>query len=185
MTTPKNKPAKVKILPELKELEELVGNFIQYWGFKKIHGRIWAHLYTSAVPLDTQSIMARIKVSKGLMSIALRDLLEYEVVVPASTGKYGVTYYKANDDLMFVITNVLRAREAIMLSAVGSCVDRLANKSEDELTGSQLDFAKIQSIKAMTESAQSLLTMFVLHSCQQASAENLKIFSDFKINPEL
>ena len=109
--TVQNKIEKYKIMPELKELESLVGEFIQYWGFKKIHGRIWAHLYTSTTPLDSQTLISRLKVSKGLMSLAMRDLLEYDVIQPVRTGKHGVTFYQANPDLMFVITNVLRKRD--------------------------------------------------------------------------
>jgi DNA-binding transcriptional regulator GbsR (MarR family) len=57
--------------PELKQLELSVAQFMQYWGFKKIHGRIWTHLFTSQKPLDSITLMSRLKVSKGLMSLAI------------------------------------------------------------------------------------------------------------------
>lgn len=174
------KETKVKIAPEIKELEDLVGNFMQYWGFKKIHGRIWTHLYTSTEALDSQSLMSRLKVSKGLMSIAIRDLLEYEVIMPVSTGKHGVTFYQANPDLMGVITNVLRKREAVMLSSVLACTERIASINQYEVARANIDIKKIENIKNMTQSAQGLLTMFILNSCQRAASENISIFSDLK-----
>ncbi|MEQ1724250.1 MAG: hypothetical protein ABL930_13850 [Pseudobdellovibrio sp.] len=153
-----------KTMPELKELEELVGNFIQYWGFKKIHGRIWAHLYTSQSPLDSQNLISRLKVSKALMSLAIRDLIEYEVIEAVSIGKHGVTFYQANPDIMVVITNVLRKREAVMISAVSSCLDRMSSKNTKELEQAKLDSEKVENVKKMTESAQNLLNLFIIQA---------------------
>lgn len=180
-----NKTEKYKIMPELKELETLVGEFIQYWGFKKIHGRIWAHLYTSTTPLDSQTLISRLKVSKGLISLAMRDLIEYEVIQPVSTGKHGVTYYEANPDLMFVITNVLRKREAVMISAVSSCVERLTSKNEKELSHSQIDLTKLENIKKLTASAQGLLQLFILQAPEQNLETNINIFSELKLESNL
>ena len=185
MTVKQTKIEKYKIRPELKELENLVGEFIQYWGFKKIHGRIWAHIYTSATPLDSQTLITRLKVSKGLMSLAMRDLLEYEVIQPVSTGKHGVTFYEANPDLMFVITNVLRKREAVMISAVSSCVERLTSKNEKELANSRIDLTKLDNIKKMTDSAQGLLELFILQSTQQTHSANINIFSELKFESNI
>lgn len=171
---------KYKALPELKEFEELVGHFIQYWGFKKIHGRIWAHLYTSKVPLDSQSLMMRLKVSKALMSLAVRDLLEFDVIAAASVGKHGVTYYEANPDLLSVITNVLKKREAPMMAAVDSCLQRMISKSETKLQQTNLDVKKLQGVKILTESAIGLLGLFITQSCATSQTDNLNIFSELK-----
>ena len=172
-------------MPELKELEELVGNFIEYWGFKKIHGRIWAHLYTSDTPLDSQALMSRLKVSKGLMSLAVRDLLEYEVIEAVSVGKHGVTYYQANADLVAVITNVLVKREAVMMSEISSCLSRITSKSKKELKSANLDLRKLEKAKSMTESAQGLLNLFIMQACTKSNAENINIFSEFKLESNL
>ena len=32
------------------------GDFIEYWGFKSIHGRVWAYLTISARPLSQTEI---------------------------------------------------------------------------------------------------------------------------------
>lgn len=183
MNTRQTKSTKPKLMPELKELENLVGEFIQYWGFKKIHGRIWAHLYTSTEPLDSQMLMDRLKVSKGLMSLAVRDLIDYDVIQPVSTGKHGVTFYRANPDLMYVITNVLRKREAVMMSAVHSCVDRLISKNLKELDQSKIDLTNLENIKKMTTSAQGLLELFILQASQQNQIANINIFSELKLEP--
>ena len=169
-----------KLMPELEELETLVGNFIQYWGFKKIHGRIWAHLYTSDTPLDSQTLMNRLSVSKALMSLAIRDLLEHEVIQTDSVGKHGVTYYQANPDVMYVITNVLRKREAVMMSSFCSCLTRIMSKNNQELNQAGLNLAKLKNLNNLGESAQGLLNLFILQSSLPNNSDNTNIFSEFK-----
>ena len=181
MKLTKSSRPKYKPMPELEEFEQLVGNFIQYWGFKKIHGRIWAHLYTSDTPLDSQALMSRLKVSKGLMSLAVRDLLDYEVIEAVHVGKHGVTYYQANPDIMAVITNVLRKREAVMMSAVSSCLKRMNSKGKQQLQLAGLSLAKLEDVLKMTDSAQGLLNLFILQGSASNNAENLNIFSEFKL----
>lgn len=185
MNTRKSPVKKIKVMADLKELEKLIGSFMQYWGFKKIHGRIWTHLYTSIEPLDSQTLISRLKVSKGLMSLAVRDLLTYEVILPVSTGKHGVTFYKANPDVMNVITNVLKKREATMLSSVNSCVERLAAYNKTELSNAKLDFKNLENIKVMTQSAQGLLNLFILQSTQNSGADNIGLFSELNFQPNL
>lgn len=149
---------------ELLELEELVGNFIEYWGFKKIHGRIWVHLYTSREPLDTLGLMNRLKVSKALMSFAMRDMLKYEVIQASHTGKHGVVYYQANPDVLKVITLVLRQREAIMMSATKTCLERLLKNKSALDHRPDIDIKKIENILTMTESAEAMLQIFLSQS---------------------
>ncbi len=185
MKTRENSSIKYKPLPELKELENLVGDFIQYWGFKKIHGRIWVHLYTSSEPLDSQTLMSRLKVSKGLISLAIRDLLKYEVIEVVSTGKHGVTFFKANPDLMAVITRVLTQREVIMISSAGSCLERITLKSKTDIENAKIDFEKVQNIKKMTESAHGLLSLFIIQAGISTDSENLNAFSSLTTQPNL
>lgn len=171
-----------KTLPELQELEQLVGTFMQYWGFKKIHGRIWVHLYTSSVPLDSQSLMDRLKVSKGLMSLTIRDLLKFKVIEAVSTGKHGVTFFQASADIMAVIATVLKKRESVMMSSVAACLQRLTSKNKLDLEKAKLDLQKIQNVKEMTKSAQGLLNLFVMQACPPSNADNINIFSEFKFS---
>jgi DNA-binding transcriptional regulator GbsR (MarR family) len=185
MKTKKVAPSQKKLIPEIEELETLVGNFIQYWGFKKIHGRIWAHLYTSDTPLDSQTLMNRLNVSKALMSLAIRDLLKHEVIQNDSVGKYGVTFYHANPDVIYVITNVLRKREAVMISSFCSCLSRITSKNNQELNKAGLNLTKLQNLKNMGESAQGLLNLFILQSTLHNNLDNTNIFSEFKTESNL
>lgn len=159
--TSKKKNNTNKELNELHVLEKLVGEFMSYWGFKAIHGRIWLHLYTSTKALDTGELMARLGVSKGLMSLAIRELLDYEVISPVATGPHGTVYYEANPDLQSVIANVLKKRELMMLQQVYKASKGILNMSAEHLNEQGLDKERVKSVLALTESAQIVLKGFL------------------------
>jgi two-component system phosphate regulon sensor histidine kinase PhoR len=50
---------KVRNSNPLHSLSEQIGDFIQYWGFKKIHGMIWTHLYLSSTPLSAHELIQK------------------------------------------------------------------------------------------------------------------------------
>jgi HTH-type transcriptional regulator, glycine betaine synthesis regulator len=150
--------------PELKQLELSVAQFMQYWGFKKIHGRIWTHLFTSQKPLDSITLMSRLKVSKGLMSLAIRDLIEYEVIKSDHVGRHGTTFYAANPDVMSVISNVLKSREAKMLAEARKAGESLKKLNSQKLKSTGLCPDRIQKIIDLTETAQFMLDTILQQS---------------------
>lgn len=65
----------------IETLAEQVGSFIQYWGFKKIHGQIWTHVWLAKNPIDATTLVLRLEVSKALISLAIKDLVHYDVII--------------------------------------------------------------------------------------------------------
>jgi DNA-binding transcriptional regulator GbsR (MarR family) len=101
---------------QLNRLADQIGGFIEYWGFKKIHGQIWTHLYLSPTPLSAQDLIARLKVSKALISLSMKDLVDYRLVIQTDESlERKNKFYYANPDVFDVIRNVLETRETHML----------------------------------------------------------------------
>ena len=117
--------SKKSVPPELEDVATQVGEFMEYWGFKSVHGRIWTHLYLSPEPLSASELIKRLDISKALVSMSLNDLLEYDVIQVAGKIEHGTTTYQANPDVISVITNVLRKREKRMLGRVASAAKAL------------------------------------------------------------
>lgn len=159
---------------ELSALEDQIGHFMQYWGFKKIHGRIWTHIYTSSVPLDTAELMKRLKVSKGLMSLAIRELIKYSVIIENNVGRHGTVYYTANENLSEVITNILKQREMTMLTETSQSTQKILKMSDFEFETAQLNREKIKSLDQLTISASQLLSFFLMQA-----PEGHQLFSNF------
>lgn len=103
---------------ELEALAAEVGEFIRYWGFKQVHGRIWTHLFVSSTPLDAGTLMKRLKVSKALMSLSLNDLLQYKVIVESKRSERGTHTYIANPNILDIIVGILKNREKVMLDKI-------------------------------------------------------------------
>lgn len=112
-------------LEHVNALAEEIGGFIEYWGFKSIHGKVWTHLYLSPEPLDASELMARLKISKSLASITINDLLRYNVIIQRGKGPKDTQVYSVNPDIREVILKVLREREVQMMNRLQECFARL------------------------------------------------------------
>ncbi len=177
--SPINKTIK-KLPKDLIQLEKVIGQFMEYWGFKSIHGRIWAHLYTSKMPLDSLDLMARLRVSKGLMSLAMRELVEYDVIKVDHVGRHGSAFYVSNPDILKVITGVLRIREMKMIAQAQEACEALQKLKAQDLESAGLEQQKIQSVLDLTVSAKFLLDAFLI---QESEGPSLSIFNSVISGP--
>lgn len=97
---------------------EGVARVIEYWGFKRNHGRLWALLYLLDEPLDATAIGRRLGLSKGAVSMVLRELEGWAVVRRVSVPTRSGVAYEAERDLWRMVTTVLRQRESRLVEAV-------------------------------------------------------------------
>ena len=141
----------------MKELSEMIGDFIRYWGFKQIHGRIWCLIYLSADPLDAGELMKCLGVSKALMSLSIKDLLEYEVIQEGEKTDRGTQTYIANPDVIGVITNVLRTRERKMLAQIKTSQNLVSDLPQSDIEASNINPDRLKQLGVMIEEAQDTL----------------------------
>lgn len=153
--------SKLKVPPELQEISQQVGEFIQYWGFKSIHGQIWTHIYLSAVPLDATTLVKRLGVSKALVSLAVKDLLDYEVIRYAGKGQRRKLLLEANPDVYHVIARVLRLRERKMLSLISSSFKNIKKAKTEDHTIVPLDLNRIGEMGKMIGLAEECLDALI------------------------
>lgn len=142
---------------ELHELADKVGEFIQYWGFKKIHGKIWCHLFLSKTPLDAQELMNRLDISKALVSQSLTELRTYRVVLEVGKGEKNTQCYTSNPELTDVIFGVLRAREKKLLCQIFAAYRLLDDLPNDTKEAGQIDLDKLKRLGTMIRFAEKFL----------------------------
>ena len=106
-----------------------IGDFIEYWGFKKVHGKIWAIIFLSNKPVNAKDIMQQLNISKALVSMSLKELMEYDVIM-ACQEKQSTNRYVSNPNLLNVIVNVLLSREAKMLLQIKNSCELLELQNE-------------------------------------------------------
>jgi DNA-binding transcriptional regulator GbsR (MarR family) len=141
--------------PQILEVAESIGEFIEYWGFKKIHGRIWAMIFLAEDPVDASYLTKELQVSKALVSMSLKDLLHYKVIL-TTADKKSTTRYISNPNLTEVILDVLMNREAkLLLSIKASC--EILNRIESEKLTPHASPQKARKLKKMVTSADRVL----------------------------
>jgi DNA-binding transcriptional regulator GbsR (MarR family) len=151
-------PLKKNNIPnELEALANQVGSFIEYWGFKKIHGQIWTHIWLAKSPIDATTLVKRLNVSKALVSLAIKDLMLYEVVRVVGQGDRRKILLEANPDIQTVIANVLKNRETKMLESINTQFEKTNALSEQIKNEINLDDGKFQAMQIMIQMAQFAL----------------------------
>ena len=151
---------------------ESAGAFIEWWGFKAAHGRIWTLIALHRAPLSQADIAKKAGISKALVSSVVSDLMDYGLVKPVTTHRNSP--YQASLDVWSTIVEVLRSREWMLIeSARVSLEGALAAAKQRGVQDSALayDIEQMQTLLRMTEAAQGMLT--VLTSVRMTPAEGL------------
>lgn len=150
-----------KVPPEFEDLASQIGDFIEYWGFKKIHGQIWTHVFLSQNPIDATTLVKRLHVSKALVSLAIKDLLKYEVIQVVGQGSRRKVLFQSNPDLTRVIISVLRKRERRMLSTIMSSFKNMKKLKDEDKAEFGIHLEKTEELGQMIENAEQTLDILI------------------------
>jgi DNA-binding transcriptional regulator GbsR (MarR family) len=103
---------------------DAVGNVIDFWQFKRNQGRVWALLYLRGAALSALEIQTALGLSKGAVSMLLRELEQWGVIIRVRSPSSDVWRYAAELELMKMIGHVIDQREAALVSSVKSDFER-------------------------------------------------------------
>lgn len=149
---------------------EKIGKFIEYWGFKEVHGKVWTLIFLAPEPVDANYLKTSLKISKALISMTLKDLLYYKVIFEVEKDRPGTQKYRMNPDITQVILDVLKKREIMMLLEIQSsfqALDAAANKREIPSIQPQ----RLDELGLMIQTAKS-----VLESMTEGEQVDFKLF---------
>jgi DNA-binding transcriptional regulator GbsR (MarR family) len=150
-------PHKRKPSPELEDVVTQIGDFIEYWGFKNVHGRIWAHLFLAGCGLDSNDLIQRLGISKALVSMSISELMEYDVIRAAGKSERGTILYNCNPDLPTIIANVLRKRERRLLARLSAATRILASLPREMDGKCGVTHERVEKLDGMVRTAESTL----------------------------
>lgn len=156
---PKTKKPISSINPQITEVATKIGEFIDYWGFKKIHGRIWTLMFLAEEPVDANYLIKNLGVSKALISMSLKELIQYKVVFPIKE-KRSTQHYIANPDVIDAVTEVLINREAKMLLDIRTACELLSRVDRGQLGHNATD-ARVKGLLGLVKKADNLLKAFI------------------------
>ena len=138
------------------------GAFIEWWGFKAIHGRVWTLLALHQGPMPQNMIAQTLGVSRALVSQAIAELLDFGLVQPVSDHRNAP--YEATVDVWPTISDILRTREWMLLESARVALESAINEARlQKAAGHQVtfDIEQMRMLMRMTESAQAFLKMIV------------------------
>ncbi len=158
------KSPSTRVPPELEELTERIGTFIQYWGFKKIHGQIWTHIFLAKTPIAATTLVKRLGVSKALVSLAVGDLIEYNVIRVAGKGSRRKIFLESNSNMSEVICSVLKMRERQLLSQIMASHQKFQQLPVEEKKDLDVDQERATELGLMIEDAELALDSLIAHA---------------------
>ncbi len=134
---------------------ETMGDIVSFWGFKASMGRIWTLLYLSNRPLPADMIAERTHMSAGAVSMALSELLQWEIIARAATPAERKRHYQAETDVWAMIRRIVRQRE---LRLVGRAEERFEEALE-LLRAAQTEAPDDDDLKVVITRLEGLLSL--------------------------
>ncbi|RKY17618.1 MAG: hypothetical protein DRQ55_15335 [Planctomycetota bacterium] len=93
------------------EFTDLWGRLASFWGIAPATGRLYGWLVTQAEPVDAETMSKGLGMSRGAVSMACRELVDYGLVHPERTAGSRRVRYHAEDDLEKVVRAVVTFRK--------------------------------------------------------------------------
>lgn len=147
-----------RFVSPLLDAANMMGELMEYWGFKRIHGALWTLLFLSEEGLSQTDMVEGTGYSRGAISMALGELAEWGVVRvdhPLGTRE---RVYHPETDLGGMVKTVFMRREKILLQRAVEIFDGAA-KMLGENYGSRFSWQQ-ERLELLTRlSATALWTL--------------------------
>jgi len=101
--------------PTILKIADAIGALMEFWGFKRAMGRMWAVLYLSPEPLSAQELGESLTMSAGAVSMTLSELVKWGVVKKAWRPGERQGYYEPETDIWKMVSRVFRERELLQI----------------------------------------------------------------------
>src|SRR5882724_8409026 len=127
----------------LHEAADAVGALMEFWGFKRVMGRVWALLYLRGDELSASELCDQLSISSGAASMALSELEHWAVVRRIRRAGDRREYFEAETDVWKMISRVLRERELTQIERTLEVFERLRVDDIAERLGKLVDLARV------------------------------------------
>jgi DNA-binding transcriptional regulator GbsR (MarR family) len=140
---------------------DAVGNVIEFWGFKRNQGRVWALLYLRGEPMSAGEIERELDLSKGGVSMLLRDLERWGVVRRVRLPQDSAWRYGAETDLIRMVSHVIEEREAGFIERIRADLNEARRMAEASGNVSPEHLARLEKMATLAEHVERALRLFV------------------------
>lgn len=113
------------------------GEMASSWGINKTMAQIHALLYAESAPMDTDTIMQVLHISRGNANMNLRKLNEWGLIHKVSMEGDRKDYFIAEKDVWNMAFRIIRERQRLEISPVKEklkeCIQTLESNTEQDL----------------------------------------------------
>jgi HTH-type transcriptional regulator, glycine betaine synthesis regulator len=148
-------------------VSDSIGRLIEFWGFKRNMGRLWAILYLSDRPLSAPEIQDRLQLSSGAVSMTLNELTRWGVVKKVWIQGERRDHYTAEGNFWKMISRVFKERERVeVLDAIDIMEDAIRflqdkARAPDERARARFQEERIRELLDLARFGKQLLDALV------------------------
>ena len=148
-------------------ISDSIGRLIEFWGFKRNMGRLWAILYLSERPLSAPEMQDRLQLSSGAVSMTLNELTRWGVVKKVWLQGERRDHYSAEGNFWKMISRVFNERERVeVLDAIDLMEDAIEflsakAKDPDDRDRAQFQEERIRELLDLARLGKQLLDALV------------------------
>ena len=140
---------------------DAIGDVIEYWGFRKALGRVWAVLYLAEGPLPAAELGERLQMSSGAVSMALTELQRWAVIKRVWLPGERREFFEAEVDLWKMIAKVISERERYLARGVRERLEQAAQMLERGGAGARAQRDKVQKLATVATLAERVIEAFI------------------------
>jgi HTH-type transcriptional regulator, glycine betaine synthesis regulator len=140
---------------------DAVGDVIEFWGFKRNQGRVWALLYLRQEPMSAAQIQEALDLSKGAVSMITRDLEQWNVIRRVRHPGEAIWHFVAEVEFIHMIRRVLSEREGALVSRVSTDLDDAARLARDSGDVPEDVVERIARMRALAHLIEQALNIFL------------------------
>ncbi len=93
------------------------------WGINKTMAQIHALLYAEPEPIDTDTVMDRLDISRGNANMNLHRLLEWGLIEKVTLPGKRKDYYVAETDVWNIVSTIIRERQQQEIAPIRKNLD--------------------------------------------------------------
>lgn len=149
-------------------VSDAIGRLIEFWGFKRNMGRVWAVLHLSDRPLTSRELRDRLRLSSGTVSMTLHELQRWGVVRRVWVQGSRAEHFTAENNLWKMVSRVLRERELVEIQeAIGAleeglrALDVQTMTSDEDRRRAALQRQRIEELLEVSRLGRRLLEALV------------------------
>ena len=140
---------------------DAVGNVIEFWGFKRNQGRVWALLYLRDVALTASEIEKELALSKGGVSMLTRDLERWGVVLRVRVPGDSSWRYRAETDLLKMARRVIEEREFSFIARIRADLEEARKMAEADQSTTKAQVQRLRRMETLAEATEKALRLFL------------------------